>query len=72
MLSLDQHELARQQCNAFEERGCIVDFAIRSTGREPEPMIMIITLDNKSYHFCDPDWEVVNRQLTQLYRNKLQ
>ena len=61
------YETAEQQTKSFEELGCTVIFSMQSSLKDAAPAI-IINRRGKVWKFCDPDWDVVIRQMAQLYK----
>ncbi len=68
MPTSQQYEIVKQQCNAFESIGFPSVFSMQDRTQEAAPQIVIDGL-NKSWRFCDPDWNVVSKQLSELYKN---
>jgi len=66
MPTATQYEIVKQQCKSFEPLGCIVKFEMQPLLQKAAPKILIVN-DVKSYRFCDPDWDVVSKQLNTLY-----
>ena len=65
MPTLNQYETIKQQVLSFTPLGCLVKFEMEHD-YHPAPRVLIIH-ENKSYRFCDPDWDIVSRQLNKLY-----
>jgi len=63
-----QYEVVKQQVNAFEAAGYPASFKMQGLAQGAAPAIKIEGYF-KQWHFCDPDWEVVSRQLAELYKN---
>jgi len=62
----NQYETVKQQCNAFRERGYHVLFDMQDMAHDAAPKVLIVS-HIKTWRFCDPDWDVVTRQLATLY-----
>lgn len=65
-----QYETVKQQCNAFKEIGFFVSFQFQDKDKYGEPKIYLL-FKNKSWRFCDPDWNVIIFQLANLYLTKI-
>jgi hypothetical protein len=63
-----QYEIVKQQCRAFEQAGYPASFRMQPLQNGAAPAIKIEGYF-KQWHFCDPDWNVVSRQLAELYKN---
>ena len=68
MPTATQYEIVKQQCKAFENAGYPTKFQMQPLAQNAAPKIVIEGYF-KQWHFCDPDWEVVSRQLAELYKN---
>lgn len=68
MPTATQYEIVKQQCKSFQALGMSVSFDMQPRAQDAAPKILI---DNfiKQWRFCDPDWDVVSRQLAELYKN---
>ncbi len=61
------YETVKQQCNALRAIGAYVTLDISnqvSTFGEP---IIQVSIKSKNYHFSDPSWYIIIKQLAQLY-----
>ncbi len=63
-----QFEIVKQQCNSFQNLGYYVFFDMQPAAQGAAPKIEIKSATT-SWRFCDPDWDVVSQQLTELYKN---
>ena len=69
MPSNHEYETVKQQCNSIEALGAFYWLNIANDRVYfGEPRILIV-LGNKTYRFCDPDWNIVISQLSTLYRS---
>ena len=61
----EQLELTKWHCAVLKAAGCIVrlDWTNDIWGKTAK---IIVLRNGKTYRFCDPDWDVVNKQLTCL------
>ena len=66
MPSKTQYDIVTQQCNAMTEMGYPTKIRMSTAVRNPHPIIVVDGF-TKSWRFSDPDWDVVSRQLAQLY-----
>lgn len=65
-----QYQTVKQQCNAFEALGSFVSLDVVSDKLYfGEPRVLIALPSNKTYRFCEPNWNVVISQLATLYRS---
>ena len=60
------YECVKQKAYSFMFIGCVVTFNVENMRYGSSPLITIL-FENKIYKFCDPDWDVVNKQLDTLY-----
>ena len=63
-----QYEVVKQQCKSFDAMGYPTKFQIQGLAQGAAPAIKIEGY-SKQWHFCDPDWDIVSRQLAELYKN---
>lgn len=63
-----QYEIVKQQCKSFEALGFPANFRMQPMLQGAAPAIRIEGYF-KQWNFCDPDWDVVSRQLAELYKN---
>lgn len=63
-----QYEVVKQQCLAFSAIGYPTRFEMQPHAKDAAPKILVDGL-RKSWRFCDPDWDVVSKQLAELYKN---
>lgn len=68
MPTSNQYEIVKQQCKSFEVAGYPTVFRMQPILKGAAPAIRIEGYF-KQWHFCDPDWNVVSRQLAELYKN---
>lgn len=68
MPTATQYEIVKQQCMSFEAIGYSTIFKMQSMARQAAPKIVIEGY-LKQWRFCDPDWDVVSKQLAELYKN---
>lgn len=72
MPTATQYETVKQQVKSFEELGYLGELEILPKNRDCAPKIMLAKYEwcqkNKIYHFSDPDWNVVIKQLAELYK----
>jgi hypothetical protein len=66
-----QYETAKQQANSFRALNYTVTFEMQSMANGAAPKI-IITKGIKTWKFSEPDWDVVIKQLAQLYKTRKQ
>lgn len=69
MPSPTQYDTVKQQCNSFKEKGYLVSFEMQGVIHDAAPKVLLIK-DDRSWRFCDPDWDVVIRQLSRLYETR--
>lgn len=67
--SQKQYETVKQQVKSFEALGYFTHFEMQSYVNKAAPKI-VISKDEKSWRFSDIDWDVVIRQLAELYKNR--
>ena len=63
-----QYETVKQQCKSFEMLGYPVTFKMQSMQQGAAPLIKIDAFF-KRWHFCEPDWNIVIKQLACLYKH---
>ena len=66
MPTANQYETVKQQTLSFLILGCQVKFDIERCIYGTQPLIIIFH-NAKQYRFCDPDWDIVSKQLNKLY-----
>lgn len=65
MPSLTEYELIKQQTLSFQMIGCTHEFRVL----KGDPCVVLYHIKSgKLYHFSDPDWDVVSKQLATLYQ----
>jgi hypothetical protein len=68
MPTATQYEIVKHQCRSFDEAGYPTVFKIQPLTNGAAPAIKVEGYF-KQWRFCDPDWNVVSRQLAELYKN---
>jgi hypothetical protein len=63
-----QYEIVKSQVESFKPLGWFGGLEIQSMSNEAAPKILLYNT-KKSYRFCDPDWDIVSKQLSTLYMN---
>ncbi len=67
MPTFNQYATVKQQCKSFQELNCIIKFNIQSQEFGFAPKIIVMKYF-KNWHFSDPDWNIVIKQLAQFYK----
>lgn len=67
MPTLNEWETVKAQCAAFNELGYVVKCDIQPMTENAAPAVRIAR-GMKTWQFADPDWNVVIKQLAQLWR----
>lgn len=67
MPTSEQWETVKQQCASFSERGYIVKCDMQSKEKGAAPLVRIAK-GLKVWQFSDPDWDIVIKQLAQLWK----
>ena len=62
-----QYEIVKQQCLSFDAAGYPTIFRMQPMSKNAAPAIKIESYF-KQWHFCDPDWDIVSKQLACLYK----
>lgn len=66
-MTLFLHQTIKQQCLSFQELDYEVSYTLRRPVNHLEPKVTI-GRNGKEWHFADPDWDIVVRQIAQLYK----
>ena len=64
----NQYQTVKQQCKSFENMGYPTSFKMQSLQQGAAPAIKIDAFFKK-WHFCEPDWDIVIKQLACLYKH---
>lgn len=66
-----QNQIAdiKQKCQSFIKKGYLVYFGIAPKEYGSYPVVRIKD-EHKEWNFCDPNWDIVSKQLHTLFMNK--
>lgn len=68
MPTKEQYSIVKAQVESFKELGCRTRFEVQPLKDKYAPKI-VIEYSWKSWRLCDEDWNIVSRQLAELYKN---